>query len=83
MNQTSPVVTAPGGKQGMAPPADDADAAMLAAGEAAQEKKGNRISSLDLAGKKKTPTPDGNFMIEGVKHKRVEENGQIFYEPVM
>ena len=83
VNQTSPVVTAPGGKQGMAPPADDADAAMLAAGEAAQEKKGNRISSLDLAGKKKTPTPDGNFMIDGVKHKRIEENGQIFYEPVM
>lgn len=83
VNQTSPVVTAPGGKQGMAPPADDADAAMLAAGEAAQEKNGDRISGLDLAGEKKTPTPDGNFMINGVKHKRIEEDGQIFYEPVM
>lgn len=83
VNQTSPVVTAPGGKQGMAPPADDADAAMLAAGEAAQEKKGDRVNGRDFAGIPKTPTPDGNFMIDGVKYKRIIENREIFYVPVM
>jgi len=80
VNQTSPVVTAPGGTQGTAPPADDADAAMLAADNAAKE---NRINGREFAGIPKTPTPDGNFMIDGVKYKRIIENREIFYVPVM
>ncbi len=83
LSPESQVQTAPGGMRGTAEPADAADAAMLAAGEAMLERQSKRVSALDLAGKKKTPTPDGNFMIDGVKHKRIEEGGQIFYEPVM